>query len=111
MSKGLGALSGSREPDPQAVPALAGFDPERVCTQCRHREWGFEGRECIRPLSDRRSHVTGELIDRLSAFCWNERRAGKTLFTRRQRCGPEGRYFEQAPSAVRSAIANQEQPQ
>jgi hypothetical protein len=25
----MGAIPGSREPDPQAVPALTGFDPER----------------------------------------------------------------------------------
>lgn len=30
MTQNLGALSGSREPDPQAVPALAGFDPARM---------------------------------------------------------------------------------
>jgi hypothetical protein len=30
MEKILGALSGSREPNPQAVSALTGFDPGRV---------------------------------------------------------------------------------
>lgn len=29
MEEDLGASTGSREPDPQAVPALSGFDPER----------------------------------------------------------------------------------
>ena len=29
MNKDLGGISGSREPDPQAVPALTGFDPGR----------------------------------------------------------------------------------
>ena len=30
MNKDLGANSGSREPNPQAVSALAGFDPGRI---------------------------------------------------------------------------------
>lgn len=34
MTQDLGALSGSREPDPQAVPALSGFDPARDGPQC-----------------------------------------------------------------------------
>jgi hypothetical protein len=64
-----------------------------LCVNCAYSEFGMDGRKCRRPLSNERSHVNGELCDRLNTPCWNERIAGKTLFTRRQRCGPEGRYF------------------
>jgi hypothetical protein len=34
MVKDLGAIPGYREPNPQAVSALPGFDPGRGCTDC-----------------------------------------------------------------------------
>jgi hypothetical protein len=69
-------------------------DTPPLCKNCKHMTID-EGPTCIRPLSRQRSVVDGELVDRLFTFCWNERHDGKTLFTRRERCGKWGRYFEE----------------
>ena len=70
----------------------------RLCTDCRHSEFGMDGMECQRPLSDARSPVNGKHCDRLiEVLCWNERKPGKTLLTRRERCGPAGQFFEAKP--------------
>lgn len=67
----------------------------RFCKDCRHFSRGFGsyyGPECVRPVGDV-SLVSG-LPRGLCASAWNERKPGKTLFTRRERCGPDGKYFE-----------------
>lgn len=63
-----------------------------ICIECAYAEFGMDGYDCRRPLSDKRSLVDGRLVDRLDVLAWNERRSGRTLFGR-ERCGPAGRFF------------------
>ena len=63
---------------------------DQLCVYCVH----FTGGLCARPLSNRRSLVNGDFVKKLLCLASNERKPGMTLFSRRQRCGPEGRFFE-----------------
>lgn len=69
----------------------------KLCVDCRHyrsRDWS-----CIRPLSARVSPVSGKLDDRLDTYAAGERKPGRTLFTRRLRCGPDAIWFERKDDA------------
>ena len=70
----------------------------KLCTDCRwfSHDWrgDWEG-YCVRPLSDRRSTVTGSLDHWLLVNASRERRPGRTWFgLGRERCGPDARFFE-----------------
>jgi hypothetical protein len=67
---------------------------DKFCKDCRHFLQGYMmPSECRRPLSGRRSPVSGQLDDRLNKPCATERRDGRTL-RGRQRCGPGAIHFE-----------------
>lgn len=69
-------------------------DTPPLCVNCKHMVFD-EGPTCARPLSPLRSVVDGVLVDCIYSFCTNERHDGKTLFTRRERCGRWGKFFQE----------------
>jgi hypothetical protein len=63
-----------------------------LCIHCKHYTLFSD---CIRPLNDRRSLVSGELLYRAEDFASNERLPGRKWFgLGRERCGPEGKFWE-----------------
>lgn len=73
----------------------------KLCTDCRHYDrrgyagiGGPLGAGCIRPLTDRIDPVNGWPADRLRTRPDAERKPGRTLFSRRLRCGPDAIWFE-----------------
>lgn len=74
---------------------------DKFCVDCAHHAKYVDSDAsgyvdaCARPLSDRRHFVTGEFADKLDILCRAERRHDRTPFTRRLRCGPSARFFEE----------------
>lgn len=69
------------------------MDGIKVCQDCEHRREGvITENVCIRDIIITRNPVTGELEQRNGLICEDERR--KRLFRLKERCGPEGKFFE-----------------
>jgi hypothetical protein len=78
----------------------------RLCQDCSHQMSSCAGWVCTRPLSDRRSLVTGALDDRLAELCSDERKQGRRwLGFGPERCGPEAKFFEHAVPSKRRVDA------
>jgi hypothetical protein len=61
MEKDMGAISGSREPDPASGPGPTGFDPARIEAACRALdavmdepidEWDRHVRKCVMTVAE-----------------------------------------------------------
>ena len=63
-----------------------------LCVDCEHFANFDLG--CTRPLRMVFSPVDGRHAERLLRDAAGERAGDKTLFTRRMKCGPVGRFFE-----------------
>ncbi len=70
----------------------------KVCAECEHCWSGYvmytTEHRCFRPIGSHLSVVVGEVTERVRAPCRDERKAGRTFWKRRERCGPSGKFWE-----------------
>ena len=78
-------------------------DKQNLCIDCRWHDWSRRDHRCVRP--DSKNLVTGKCEE----SCYSERAETKTGYyygsfyipsdlermEKQDRCGPEGKYFEQ----------------
>ncbi len=66
----------------------------KYCKDCIYRVHYYGGTDgCERPISSYEDPVKGVVEVKTRNTCYNERQAGKTLFTRRVKCGPDAMYY------------------
>jgi hypothetical protein len=69
----------------------------RLCIDCKYSDASLK---CNRPLTDHISPVTGSLDQLVNTWCVKERSSTHTLFRTRERCGPDGIFFEKADHRI-----------
>jgi hypothetical protein len=67
------------------------------CTSCAHY-FGYMESICLRPVAAPYNPVSGKRTEALWADARNERKEGKTFWTRRERCGPSAQFFKLSPT-------------